>query len=109
MWARAKSGDNLDVAFEFGIVAEVNDVVGAEAATPLTTQALSMDGKQKRFALNRHQRIIDRGLGRIDGEIGRNVAGLAFDAQDARRIGIDPNGADVVRDNSLRAELQPPV
>ena len=32
---RAKSGENLDVAFEFVIVAEVNDVVGAEAATSL--------------------------------------------------------------------------
>ena len=68
-----------------------------------------MNGKQNRFALNRHERIIDRGLGRIDGEIGRNVAGLAFDTQDARRIGIDPNGAGVGRGDSLRAELQPSV
>ena len=60
---------NLDVGFELVIVAEVNDVVGAEVATPFTTQALSMDRKQKRFPFNQHVRIIDRGLDRIDREI----------------------------------------
>ena len=38
---------NLELRFEFVIVAEVNDVVAAVAGTPLTTQALGMDRKQK--------------------------------------------------------------
>src|SRR5215469_18908228 len=93
--ALAKSGENLAVGFEFVIVAEVNDVVGAEAAIPLATQALSMDGQQKRFTLNHHVRVINRGLDRIDREIRRNVAGLDLDALGARGTGIDPYRASV--------------
>jgi hypothetical protein len=97
----AKSGDNFAAAFEFVIVAEVDDVVGAEAATSLATQAFGMDRKQNRLTLNHHVRIVDRGLDRIDGEIGRNVAGLHLDAEHARGTGIDPNGASVGRDHTL--------
>jgi hypothetical protein len=66
---RAKSRNNLDVAFEFVIVAEVDDVVTAVAATPLTTQTLGMDRKQKRFPFDQHVRIVNRGLDRIHWEI----------------------------------------
>jgi hypothetical protein len=40
-------GKNLDLGFEFVIVAEVNDVVAAVAGTPFTAQGLGMDRKQK--------------------------------------------------------------
>ena len=40
-------GKNLDLGFEFVIVAEINDVVAAVAGTPLTTQGLGMDRQQK--------------------------------------------------------------
>ena len=51
---------NLHVDSEFVIVAEINDVVAAVAGASGTTQALSMDRKQKRRPANRHVRIIDR-------------------------------------------------
>ena len=60
---------NLDLGFEFVIVAEVNDVVAAVAGTPFTTQALGMDRKQKRCPANHHVRIINRGFDRIHREI----------------------------------------
>jgi len=60
---------NLHVDSEFVIVAEVNDVVAAVAAASGTTQALSMDRKQKRCPANRHVRIIDRGFDGIHREI----------------------------------------
>ena len=60
---------NLHVDSEFVIVAEVNDVVAAVAGASGTTQALSMDRKQKRCPANRHVRIIDRGFDGIHREI----------------------------------------
>src|SRR6202451_89387 len=58
-------GKNFDLGFEFVIIAEVNDVVAAGAGTPLTTQALGMDRKQKRCLANSDVRIIKRGFDRI--------------------------------------------
>ena len=60
---------NLHVDPEFVIVAEVNDVAAAVAGASGTTQALSMDRKQKRSPANRHVRIIDRGFDGIHREI----------------------------------------
>src|SRR5450755_2002442 len=69
MGRRPKSGNNLDFAFEFVIIAEVDDVVAAVAAPPLTAQVLGMDRKQKRLLANQHVRIINRGLDCIQWEI----------------------------------------
>ena len=67
---RAKSmGKNLDLGFEFVIVAEVNDIVAAVAGTAFTTQGLGMDRKQKRRLAKAHVRIIKRGFDRIHREI----------------------------------------
>jgi hypothetical protein len=51
------------------IIAEVNDVVAAVAGASGTTQALSMDRKQKRCPANPHVRIIDRGFDGIHREV----------------------------------------
>src|SRR5215467_8312959 len=59
---------NLHVDSEFVIVAEVNDVVAAVAGASGTTQALSMDRKQKRRPANQHVRIINRGFDGIHRE-----------------------------------------
>jgi hypothetical protein len=40
------------------IVAEVNDVVAAVAGTPITTQALGMDWKQKRCLYKTHHAAV---------------------------------------------------
>jgi hypothetical protein len=67
---RAKSmRKNLDLGFEFVIVAEVNDIVAAVAGTAFTTQGLGMDRKQKRRLAKAHIRIIKRGFDRIHREI----------------------------------------
>jgi hypothetical protein len=62
-------GRNLDLGFEFVIVAEVNDVVAAVAGPPFTTQALGMDRQQKRCLVKPYVRIVNRGFDRIHREI----------------------------------------
>jgi hypothetical protein len=66
---RRRLWTNLDIGFEFVIVAEVNDVVAAVVGTPFTTQALGMDRKQKRCPANPYVRIINRGFDRVHREI----------------------------------------
>ena len=94
-------GKNLDLGFEFVIVAEVNNVVVAVVATPLTTKALGMDRKQKRCLANRHERIINGGFDRFQRETGRYVAGLHLDSQDTGRFRIHPYGTSVSRSQRL--------
>ena len=101
--------NNLDINFEFVIVAEVNDVVAAVADTPLTTQALGMNREQKGCSADPHVRIINRGFDRIHRETWRYVAGLHLNSQDARGFGIHPYGAFVSRNEGLRADIHPPV